>query len=290
MAVQFTVAEHLFGAGGRQRVIEWLDGQTAYIDNVAFTRSFAGRFAIAGVAVEEYSHRHVRSPNGELLGGIRFYNRDVSRPFVEVIAHSFTDHHQLGERVRDEWSSFRPGFMRLRTAPEQLAGDPDAVLHKSVHVARYANLQSADTSVTLEPFDDVADAIALVEKRYAHLRNADPDLGSILAPADPDELREWQNSGRLFAIRAMGQTVGALAIVPSSVGWIEGEEVSEEVIDADHNGHGYAAAAQTVWAQRIALDRNTLLIGTIHGANASSRKTAESAGRSRVLDDYDVAL
>jgi hypothetical protein len=290
MAVQFTVADRLFGADGQQRVSDWLDGQAGYIDNIEFTRSFAGRFTVPGVAVDEYSHRHVQSPSGELLGGVRFYNRDVRSPFVEVIAHSFTGLEQVRDCVRDEWSSFRPRFVRLRTAPEKLAREPNARLHKSIHVARYADLRTSDGQVTLEPFDDVDDAIALVDRRYDHLRSADPDLGTILAPADPDELREWHDNGQLFAIRAQGETVGALAIVPSRVGWIDGEEVNEKVIDAGHNGHGYAAAAQSAWAEQIATDRNVLLIGTIHGNNAASRKTAESAGRVRVLDDYDVAL
>jgi RimJ/RimL family protein N-acetyltransferase len=61
-------------------------------------------------------------------------------------------------------------------------------------------------------------------------------------------------------------------------------------IDADHNGRGYAAAAQSVWADHVARNRNTLLIGTIQDGNDASRKTAESVGRRHVLDDYVVAL
>ena len=288
--VQFALAEGVFGAAGRQRIADWLDGQSAYIDNPEFTRAFASRFPIAGVSVDDYSHRYVQSPDGDILGGVRFYNRDVRSPFVEVIAHTFTSLQLLRRRVRDEWSSFRPGFLRLRTAPEQLAGEPNTRLHKSIHVARYADLRPSGGQIMLEPFDDVDRAISIVDLRYRHLRVADPALGAILAPADPDELREWHDHGQLFGVRVQDQIVGVLAVVPSNVGWINGDEISEEVIDVRHNGRGYAAAAQCAWAEQIATDQDALLIGTIHGSNTASRKTAEAAGRIRVLDDYDVAL
>jgi len=290
MTSQFDLADRVFGADGRRRVLDWLDGQASYIDNADFTRSFAGRFPLPGVAVDEYSHRHVHSPRGDLLGGIRFYNRDVGRPFVEVIAHSFATLNELRDCVRKEWASLRPGFMRLRTAPEALIINSNTRLHKSIHIARYDDLRPHDGLVMLEPFDQLEQAIALVERRYQTLQCDHPDLAKILAPASPDELREWHHGGQLYAVRVHDETVGVLAIVPSSVGWIDGDEVSEEVIVANKNGHGYATAAQSAWAAQIATDRDRLLIGTIHGANVASRKTAEAVGRVRVLNDYDIAL
>jgi len=290
MADQFVLADRVYGAVGRRRVLEWLDGQAGYLDDEDFTRSFAGRFALPGVAEDEYSHRRVHSPNGDLLGGIRFYNRDVRRPFVEVIAHSFASIDEIRDCVRVEWSSFRPSFVRLRTAPGALITQPDARLHKSIHIGRYADLRTYDGPVTLEPFEQAVQAITLVDRRYRKLQSDDPELAKILAPASADELRQWHADGQLYSVRVRDETVGLLAIVPSSVGWIDGDEVSEEVIDARKNGHGYAAAAQSAWAAQIATDRNRLLIGTIHGANVASRRTAEAVGRVRVLDDYDVAL
>jgi hypothetical protein len=54
--------------------------------------------------------------------------------------------------------------------------------------------------------------------------------------------------------------------------WIDGNEINEEVIAVEHQGHGYAALAQTAWAKHIARDRSQLLIGTIDRLNTSSRK------------------
>jgi hypothetical protein len=167
---------------------------------------------------------------------------------------------------------------------------PPAQTLRSSRSCSSADLRSFDGQVTLGRFDSADQAIALVDRRYEQLRSDDPDLAEILGPASPHELREWHNGGQLYAIRVQGKTVGALAIAPSSVSWIERDEVSEEVIDVGNTGHGYAAAAQSAWAAQIAADRNTLLIGTIHSANVASRRTAEAVGRLRVLDDYAVAL
>lgn len=98
------------------------------------------------------------------------------------------------------------------------------------------------------------------------------------------------HAGQLKAITVDGVSVGALAIVPGAIRWIEGDEIQEEVIDAEHSGHGYAALAQAAWARSIAVDLDRLLIGTIDGLNIASRRTASRARRRRVLDRVFVSV
>ncbi|WP_193047259.1 hypothetical protein [Mycolicibacterium baixiangningiae] len=56
-----------------------------------FARTFSDHVHLPGIASLDYAHRHIRTPRGDLLGGIRFYSRNVARPFVDVLAHSFDD-------------------------------------------------------------------------------------------------------------------------------------------------------------------------------------------------------
>ncbi|QQG97825.1 hypothetical protein HBE99_14030 [Mycobacteroides chelonae] len=287
---QCVIAQDLFGARGHRLVADWLNEQVDLIDNLEFAQSFADHLDLPGVEVNEYSHRHVHSSQGALLGGIRFYNRDVRRPFVEIMAHSFDDFAQLRACTGAEWSRFQPSFLRLRTQPDELATLSNTKLHKTIHVGRYRDLRPSNGGVTLEQFNDPDEAIALVASRYERLQEENPQLARVLDPASPEELREWNDAGQLYAIRTNHETVGLIAIEPSDIGWINGDEVSEEVIKVEHGGHGYAAAAQWVWGKKISIDRDTLLIGTIHAANVASRITAEAVGRPRILDDYIVAL
>lgn len=284
MADQVAVSERLFGARGAAMLAAWLDEQLARVDNLEFARQFSDHIDLPGVAPGDYAHRIVDCSGGSLVGGIRFYRRDLDRPFVEVIAHSFADLDALGDCVRSEWAMFRPRDVRLRVRPGRLRG-PGVRTDVTVHAARYRDMAFPDAGVTLRPFDDLGDAIALVERRFAHMEEADPALHANVTPADPEELREWHSAGLLKAVIADGHVVGLLAIVAGSVDWIAGDQVYEEVIDAEFAGHHYAASAQTAWAHTIATESDTYLVGTIDGLNVASRKSAERAGRPQVLED-----
>lgn len=97
--------------------------------------------------------------------------------------------------------------------------------------------------------------------------------------ATDDDLRVWHTSRQLHAVRTSEAVVGLLAVAPGRVGWIEGNEITEEVIAVEHQGHGYAAIAQAAWAAHVTRDQSQLIIGTIDRLNISSRKTARAACR-----------
>jgi hypothetical protein len=289
LAAHLALAEVMFGDRGHGLVEEWLASETARIDDAEFARSFADHIVIPGVATRDFNHRHVRTSRGELLGGIRFYGRDVGRPFVDVCCHGFDDLSELRDCVRAEWSTFAPRYLRLHALPGRIGG-PGVVLDTTVHAARYRDMPEPDGRVTLEPFDDVADAIAMVARRYEALTVDDPGLARNVSPADADDLRHWHDADHLRAIQSDGQTVGLLAAAPGAITWIPGDEIDEEVIDARHRGHGYGAAAQRAWAKSVADDPDRYLIGTIDRLNPASRQTAERAGRPSILEAVFVAL
>lgn len=287
---QITLASELFGPlTGEQKVADWLAEQLRLVEDTEFAEEFAGHVQLPGIKALDYTHRHIRTRHGELLGGIRFYSRNNARPFVDVLAHNFDDIDALTECVVHEWSAFGTAYLRLRTAPRLLSDRPDVILDETIHVAPYRDMTPADGRVTLEPFEDPELAVALIDARYARLACTDPTLANNLSIAAPEDLRRWHQRDQLRAIRWCDNTIGALAIVPGAIGWITGDEIHEEVISEPHAGHGYAASAQTVWVRDMATDADQLLIGTIDRHNHASRATAERAGRPRVLDDIFIS-
>jgi hypothetical protein len=288
---QVALANKLFNAPvGEQKVAGWLAEQVRLVHDVDFAQEFAAHVQLPGIGSLEYAHRHVRTTHGELLGGIRFYARNIARPFVDVLAHSFDDLDALTDCVRGEWSAFSPRYLRLRTAPGLLTGRSGVILDETIHLARYRDMAPADGRVVLERFEDPEDAIALVDARYAAVAAADPTLANNLSIATPEDLRHWHCNDHLRAVRRHNTTIGALAVAPGAIGWIAGEEINEEVIADAHTGHHYAVSAQSAWAHCVATDTGQLLIGTIDRHNHASRATAQRAGRPRVLDDIFVAL
>jgi hypothetical protein len=289
LADELELSEALFGRHGRELLASWLDGEATRVNDTDFARSFSDHIDLPGVVSDDYLNRRIRTAWGTLLGGIRFYGRDVSRPFVEIIAHSFDDLDRLCDCVGREWLMFAPPVLRLRTRPGRLNG-ANVVLDDSLYVARYCDIRPPAPHVWLEPFDRVGDAEMIVRTRYQRLAVDDPALARNVFATVVDELRAWHTSEQLRAVRTHGAVVGLLAVAPGRIAWIDGDEINEEVIAVEHCGHGYAALAQAAWAAHIARDRHQLLIGTIDRLNAPSRKTAHAAGRHRVLDTSFVSL
>ncbi|TGD84689.1 hypothetical protein BayCH28_25200 [Mycolicibacterium sp. CH28] len=283
------VAAELFGSPGHEQVASWLEVEAARTNDRDFARQFSDHIDLPGISTDDYLHRNIHTPNGDLLGGIRFYRRDVHRPFVEVIAHGFDSIDRLRDCVRAEWSAFGPLSLRLCARPGRISG-PGVLLDQHIYVARSGDLRQSASPVSLTPFADADAAIDMVRRRFTHMATHDPDLARSVSAQSSDELHKWQRTGQLQAITVEGEAVGVFAVAPGTIRWIDGDEIKEEVIDVQYSGHGYAALAQAAWATGPERDPNRLLIGTIDGLNIASRTTAERAGRHRVLDLVFVEL
>lgn len=283
---ELDLAAALFGRRGRVMLDEWLAHQLARTEDRAFAREFSDHIDLPGARTADYLHRRVTTSAGTLLGGIRFYGRDIGRPFVEIIAHSFTDLNRMRACVSQEWSLFAPRFLRVRAAPGRLTG-AGVILDESVYAAPYCEMGAPRPNVRLAPFDRVAAAETMVMERY---RRMDPELARNITAATAAELDEWHRRDQLRAIHTPEGVVGLLAVVPGAIDWMDGDVINEEVISVEYRGHGYAAAGQAAWAAAPGRNRQRLLIGTIDRLNIASRKTAEAAGRKRVLDGVFVSL
>lgn len=283
------LARLMFGAHGPDLVGAWLDVETDRVDDAGFARQFADHIHLPGVSAPDYNHRLVRTGRGGLLGGIRFYGRDVTRPFVEVIGHDFSDLGALAACVASEWAAFTPRYLRLHVRPDSLRG-PGVLLDHTIHVARYRDMAPPRRFVELTRFASVGEAVAMVAARYAVTAAENPALRRNIRPATADDLAELHAADRLRAARVADATVGLLAAAPGAITWIEGDEIMEEVVDAGCAGRGIATEMQAQWARLVCNDADRLLIGTIDRHNGASRRSAERAGRPRVLETVFVDL
>jgi hypothetical protein len=283
---ELALADTLYGPRGAT-LRRWFAQQVDRTSDMGFAREFADHIDLP-VQPGDYLHRRIRSAAGKLLGGIRFYGRDVTRPFVEIVAHDFTDLNALRACVRAEWTMFAPPFLRIRAAPGRVT-DTGVLLDESVFAARYRDIRAAGAGVWLRRFDPVEDAERMVARRYERLGVDDPALARNISPASAADLQDWHALGQLRALHTTAGVVGLLAVVPGQIDWISGDVVNEEVVCAEHRGHGFAAAGQAAWAAEPGRDPDQWLIGTIDRLNIASRKTAAAAGRRRVLDGLFVS-
>lgn len=103
---------------------------------------------------------------------------------------------------------------------------PKVLLDCSIHLARYRDMDPPDGRVSVEPFSDVG-------------------------TADPEDIRRWHAEGRVQSIRLHGNAIGLIAVAPGRIGWIDADEIDEEVIDAAYAGHGNAPDAVRAGRPRV---------------------------------------
>lgn len=263
---------------------DWFAQEEGRVDDPGFARLFSDHICLPGIASLDYAHRHVSVRAGSLIGGIRFYCQDITRPFVEVIAHDFDDLTALAQVVSMEWRTFAPQRLRLLVMPG--ASMPaTADLDMSLYAARYGDLSPPSQEVQLGAFDNPDQAMALIQNRFDMMARENPAMRCHVSPIPSDKLIEMWEAEQVHRIAANGQAVvGLIAAAPGQIGWIAGDEIIEEVVAICHSGHGYAAAAQYALSRYHTNRPDTYLIGTIDSLNVASRRSAERAGRKRILD------
>lgn len=227
----------------------------------------------------------IEAKYGALLGGIRFYGFDVKRPFVEVVAHSFSQFDRLLEAVRDEWAMFAPQFVRLTVAAQTLP-TKDSLLDVSIHAARYCEMVQPSGEIELIHQVDMQLIERLVADRYEEVGRTQPELAKNISAMHMETLSDCHANGDLFGARLLenDQLVGMIAVRQDAIGWIAGDVVQEEVVAAAHAGKGIATQMQCALARMRAAEMpDQLMLGTIDRHNHASRKSAERAGRPEVL-------
>ena len=261
------VAAHL---GGEAALVEWMAEEAARAGDPAFTELFSGAARALKLPLGLFAQRHLPS----LLGGIRFFGGDVTRPFVEVIAHDLPLE-TLRATVRREWADFAPRAFRL-LVPGDHSMPCETCLDQTVHIARAGTI--AQAGATLALFDGPETAQVILDAAFAASR-VDPGFAGAVNPTD--DLPALFDAERLHAILYQGVPVGLIATRPGRIAWIDGEIVQELAVHPDHRGRGLAAAGHRALAATFSPERPYM--GTIAAQNPASRKSAERSGRPAAL-------
>ncbi|MFK7989299.1 MAG: hypothetical protein AB8I08_24990 [Sandaracinaceae bacterium] len=274
------LATALAGEAGRARVAAWLASHLHRTHDPSFVAGFSFARQAYPFAPEAFLQRIVTTREVMLLGGIRFFGGDVTRPFVDVVAWNTPEvpWEALRAGVKEVWARFRPRHLRvLLTEPPSF---PEARVDQTLHVARYADVAGSGGTdgVTLWR-EDVDAALSAVMTRYAALS---APLGDDLFAADREELAACADTGGLYRIEHDAERAGVLAVLPGAVEWLEGDVMIEQVVELSRGGRGVATRAQRALAKR-APDPSRLLLGTIDEKNHASRISAERAGRAARL-------
>jgi L-amino acid N-acyltransferase YncA len=237
-----------------------------------------------------WANRHVQLSSGHwAVTGIRFRGRDVTKPFVDVIATDVApDAAGIAElaEVLPVYRDFAPlclrvhlpGDARTAPAPDGSTAVPD-LLVVAAPVARVAEgPASGAADVELVRTEPVGAAVR-VAAAYDGLRRSEPDLDQWATAADEDALADADDEGLLFDVVVDGRTAGVVAVTRDDAYGLTGFGVEEIVLDAEHRGHGYGPLVLRQLARALPAAPADVLWGHIHPGNTPSLRNALASGR-----------
>lgn len=244
----------------------------------------------------DWANRWFDLPHGGwAVTGIRFRNRDLAKPFVEVVAHdaggaSPVEHWRvLADEVSRAYAPFAPGKLQVfaPSPDEACAAFAAAGAHAEVDTYLVAGLirelrhrphSARFDDVTLAPVS-AAVASEMAVRVHDEVAEENPDTLAWSTPQAPEDFDEYAETGTLFGIHVDGRLVGVVATFRWNAHGMTGFAVGENVIAAPHRGRKLAPAAMQHLLERLPADDDDVLWGTIHPDNAPSLRNALGIGR-----------
>ncbi|HEX3931765.1 MAG TPA: hypothetical protein VHW64_13750 [Nocardioides sp.] len=242
------------------------------------------------------NRRLVLGDGGWVLTGIRYRNRDVSRPFVDVIATTASATPDglaaLVGSVLPAYDEFAPLSLRV-DAPdplalvEELGVDPRfgagcavdmLVVAETVVRLRAQPRAAAYPDVRLRAGEPERLARRVAEI-YAELGAGEPALARWAQPEDAESLAACADEGLLFEVLAEGESAGVVAGLRYDAHGMRGFSVQEVCLDPAHRGRRRAPAVLQRLVDALPDQDGDVLWGTIDPANSASLNSARSVGR-----------
>lgn len=292
------------------RLHEWYDDPTLAMNMRAHLAEGAGwigdeefgaayRDGVAVIDVPEaldWANRVIPLPgDGWAVTGIRFRNRDLSKPFVEIVAHSAggaspDEHwHTMADEIGRAYAPFTPGKLQVFAADPERTVETFTRLGWRAEVDMYlvaGQIDDLRARPRVARFDDVT-LIAVSPERaaevagtaYAALASITPGSALWASPQTLDDLAAYAQEGLLFGIEVDERLTGVVAATRRDACGMTGFSVEEIVLDAGHRGRRLAGAVLQQLIDRLPAAADDVLWGTIHPDNAPSLRNALGVGR-----------
>lgn len=213
-----------------------------------------------------WANRVVWCEDQWVFAGIRFRDRDLNFPFVDVFASSMPptpqNLEQIAQLVIEQFSAFNPLCARV------CVRQPDAF-------AQYPVDQYVFAGQVNQPQD--TDGDFSLESGVTHLPR---EATAWYRPASAEELADSTHS---YSVMLNGQPIGVVAANREQQFGIDGYYITDLYLEQGHRGCGYGT--KTLVALAAKLPAGAQVFGTIDARNTASMRNAASAGR-KIVGGY----
>ncbi|WP_018020503.1 GNAT family N-acetyltransferase [Corynebacterium ciconiae] len=292
-----------WGAGECEDLVRsWLAPEWERLDNRDFAEQLDAAIPLEVSDPMMWANANVTLIDGSwALSGLRFRNRDLDRPFVDVVATSAPPSVEALKLLADpevgplrHFEELQPRCLRI-TVPDPdrwvrqlaelgsgLAAEVDIyIMAESVAVLRAAPRCASYSQVQLVAC--AADQAApLVGEIYAECEKIAPLLLWWATPSTEQALGEAAEQGLLYVIRRDGEDVGVIAAREEHSYGLKGWVMEEKCVHPKAQGAGVSAAAtQHLVEQLPELPgvATPVVWGHVSASNVASIRTAAAVGR-----------
>lgn len=276
---------------------DYIDEQLAWCEDESFSSQFP--YQETGLPQRFFQQKVVACYGDEYLTGPRYLGGDIRKPFIELVASSAPITKRAASRILDTWRPMGASSIRLLRRPvSESRGQIDLFVYanptpekaaSSEHKADGIRLQRADMSMKNW-------CVQAICRSYEYTYLKIPGLKENIYPADEEEIVESIKAANAFIIYSGSSPAGVIICKQKRQNFISGHWITEEIILPEFRGKHLASSAQRLlYSSFQAHSPKTTLWGTIANDNIPSIRTAELAGRERVMeyvflnqDDIDV--
>jgi hypothetical protein len=244
--------------------------------------------------VDDYRYRQLSTPLGDLIASIRFVAGDLEKPAVFLIHKDFElsqiDEIKLISRILEkEYALFKPRRIRWHSSKieEELINSDNSINGDLVYVAGFLDdLKQQALPDNYEKIQlNLADSLKWYdryESSYEAICEAWPAFLEMAQLESKSTLQDLISRELLYEIEIDGHWAGIIAADKGRESFMSGYYIVEEFLTKEFRGRRYAAAVQRHLIEKMPINSNEMLFGTIHHENMPSYRTALRTGRKPV--------
>ncbi len=262
-----------------------------------FSSRFAEHFSSLGLDASRFNHRLLEVGDRRLIAGIRFFSRNIERPFVDVARvskplESDADKEVLTAFLRSEFAEFKPLSWHIFQSSHLTYQFPNCAGDKRVLVGRMQDINALPKPknagrVRLEPATNL-EFYPYYEASYQNLHAKHRWLADVSRMESMDDMQHYLEHDKVFEIFVDNEWAGITVASRSHEFGLSGWYMIEITLEERWQGQGLGVAVQRALVSSLDFSESDCLFGTIGAVNTPMQKTAARVGRMDIGGEFMV--
>lgn len=265
---------------------KYLGEQLAWCEDDEFSSHFP--YKETGLKKSFFRQKVITCDGNEYLTGPRYLDGNIKKPFIELVASSAPLTKRAAQLIYSVWQPMQANAIRLlRQCGSDMSGCVDQYIYAGNKTGLEAFQEYDDSGVFLQQATPsiINWCVQAVQSSYDDTYLKIPNMKNYIRPCDKEEIHESVKESQVFIIYHGTSPAGFIICKCERSGFISGYWITEEAILPEFKGSRLASIAQRILYSALPEKHTPVsLWGTIVNGNTPSIRSAERAGRKRVME------